>query len=118
MTQVDNTLEQARAGSRAVVPEQMDRPAPRAERPLRDHVICVHAMPPARTEPPFHLRRGMTTLRLVEVDQIGNARLSCDCLHDGPHEWPLAYQRITATEMDEDSDGSAAESVDEGDVFV
>lgn len=80
--------------------------------------MCSHAMKPARVEGPFQVRRGLATMRLVTVDQIGDTLLSCDCLHDGEHEWPDAYQRITSPEMPDAVSAPSADGVDEGEVGV
>lgn len=97
----------------------MDKPAPKAARQLRDHVICIYAMKPARSEGPFQIRRGLATIRLVKVDQDGDAQLSCDCLHDGPHAWPDAYQRVTGPAMStDDTRTSTVDGIDEGEVGV
>jgi hypothetical protein len=51
---------------------------------------------------PFNVRSNMTTLRHLAVDHFGGATLYCDCLHNGPHEWPPDLQRLeTAIELDQ-----------------
>lgn len=51
---------------------------------------------------PMQIRTGMTTIRHLQVDHFGEATLYCDCLHNGPHEWPPSMQRLeTAIELDQ-----------------
>lgn len=51
---------------------------------------------------PMRIRTDMTTLRHLQVDHFGEATLYCDCLHNGPHEWPLSMQILqTAIELDQ-----------------
>lgn len=108
-----------RQEARKVVPEQMDKPAPKAVRPLRDHVLCTHAMKPAHNDGPFHMRPGLATIRPVPVDHIGDTILSCDCLHEGPHAWPDAYHQVTTSDLPgTDPASPSADSVDESEVGV
>lgn len=50
----------------------------------------------------MQIRTNMTTLRHLQVDHFGEATLYCDCLHNGPHEWPPSMQSLhTAIELDQ-----------------
>lgn len=67
-------------------------------------VYCVHHLAILPEEEPVHTRTNaeMTTLRHLAVDHFGEATLFCDCLHNGPHEWPPSMQKIeTAIELDQ-----------------
>lgn len=58
-------------------------------------------------------------LRPRQVDRIGAARLLCDSLHEGPHIWPEAFQRIRASDIeDEDDPASSDDRIQEGEVLV
>jgi hypothetical protein len=100
-----------------VTPEKMDAPSPRAQRHLRDHILCTHSLVPHQEEPPFHPRRGMVTIRPKVVDQRGDARLLCDGLHEGPHSWPEAYQAIEAGSFAL-GDDLHDDGIDQGDVLL
>jgi hypothetical protein len=74
--------------------EDMLEPPARSLPTETDAVMCIASHVSFQEEPPFQVRRGMTTIRPQLVDRFGAARLYCDCLHDGPHEWPHAYLSI------------------------
>ena len=105
-------------------PEQVTHPAPDSEPPLfakspttdapvirpadiapptvRSEEYCIHHMASFRENDPMQTRSNMTTLRHLRVDRLGEATLFCDCLHNGPHEWPPSMQRLeTAIELDQ-----------------
>lgn len=82
----------------------MDAPAPRQESSTRDILLCDDSLVVFQEQPPFMPRRGGTMLRPRMVGQIGQARLYCDCLHDGPHTWPAAYQVIRASNEESHAD--------------
>lgn len=68
----------------------------------RYDVYCVHHMASEVEEPPIHTRMNMATLRHLAVDHFGGAKLYCDCIHNGPHEWPPSLQKLeTAVELDQ-----------------
>lgn len=99
------------ANAAGVHDEPMERPKRRPEPTMPENVMCLHAMPPYQEAPPLQARRGMTTIRPRQVDRIGAARLMCDGLHDGDHEWPPAFQRLSLG-------ASPGDSVDEGEIVV
>jgi len=76
----------------------------------RERAICVAAISVFAETFPVQHRRGMTTVRLRQVAEIGAATLLCDCLHEGPHEWPPALQPIVMAP-------SAGNGVEEGEVL-
>lgn len=68
----------------------------------RIDVYCVHHLALMPDHEPINFRTNMTTLRHLAVDHFGEATLFCDCLHNGPHEWPPSLQRLeTAMELDQ-----------------
>lgn len=78
------------------------RPANLAPPTERTEEYCVHHMASFTECEPVQIRSNMTTLRHLRVDHFGEATLYCDCLHDGPHEWPPAMQTLqTAIELDQ-----------------
>lgn len=76
---------------------------PNIEAPTdRYDVYCVHHMASQVEAEPIHVRTNMTTLRHLAVDHFGAATLYCDCLHNGPHEWPPSLHPLeTAVELDQ-----------------
>lgn len=84
-------------------PEQpLVRPDEIAAPTDRYDVYCVHHMASRVEAEPIHTRINMTTLRHLAVDHFGEATLYCDCLHNGPHEWPPSLQKLeTAVELDQ-----------------
>lgn len=81
-----------------VRPDDIAAPAEKLE------VYCVHHYAVLPDIEPIHTRTNaeMTTLRHLRVDTFGEATLYCDCLHNGPHEWPPSLQKIeTAIELDQ-----------------
>lgn len=75
--------------------------------------MCVLSLVPHQQCPPFHTRRGLATVRPRQVDTYGAARLFCDCVHEGPHRWPHAYEPLVAAS---DDDSLPRDSVDKGEV--
>lgn len=74
---------------RSPVPPSEKRPHGR-EPGGPETALCVHSYTPGQSHPPFHVRRGLATVRPRKVDMRSNATLMCDGLHNGPHEWPPA----------------------------
>lgn len=65
-------------------------------------LYCVLHSASKVEEEPVVFRNRMTTLRHLAVDRFGEATLFCDCLHNGPHEWPPSLQKLeTAIELDQ-----------------
>lgn len=78
------------------------RPADIAPPTVRSEEYCIHHMASFTENEPMEMRSGMTTLRHLQVDHFGEATLYCDCLHNGPHEWPPSMQTLhTAIELDQ-----------------
>lgn len=78
------------------------RPAEIAPPTVRTEEYCVHHMASFTDCEPMEERRYMTTIRHLQVDHFGEATLYCDCLHNGPHEWPPSMQKLeTAIELDQ-----------------
>ncbi|MCA9832509.1 MAG: hypothetical protein KC435_01045 [Thermomicrobiales bacterium] len=74
-------------------------------------VYCVLHSASAVEREPVVSRNGMTTLRHLAVDHFGEATLFCDCLHNGPHEWPPSLQKLeTAIELDQFLHASTSEA--------
>lgn len=81
---------------RFVRPEDIVAPTERVE------VYCTRHMALVPEHEPMHIRTKMTSLRHLPVDHFGSATLFCDCLHNGPHEWPPTMQKLeTAIELDQ-----------------
>lgn len=82
--------------------EKFVRPPEIAPPEVRSEEYCVHHMA-SRTEcEPMQIRTEMTKIRHLQVDHFGEATLYCDCLHNGPHEWPPSMQILeTAIELDQ-----------------
>lgn len=76
--------------------------------------MCAKALASFQEHPPFHNRRGLATIRPRQVDSFGAARLFCDGLHDGSHQWPHVYDQLIPP-MEDDS--LPDDSVDEGEVL-
>ncbi|MCO5225592.1 MAG: hypothetical protein M9953_09655 [Thermomicrobiales bacterium] len=83
-------------------PPQEVRP-PELEPPTeRFDVYCVFHAASEIEEEPVQTRTGMATLRHLAVDRFGGATLYCDCMHNGPHQWPPSMQKLeTAIELDQ-----------------
>lgn len=65
-------------------------------------VYCMHHLAVLPDQEPINTRTNMTTIRHLAVDHFGEATLFCDCLHNGPHEWPPTLQKLeTAIELDQ-----------------
>lgn len=79
----------------------MERPADRVEPADREDVMCELSFTSLQEHPPFHHRRGLATVGRRQVDTYGAARLFCDCLHEGPHRWPHAYEPLVPESDDE-----------------
>lgn len=78
------------------------RPADIASPTVRSEEYCIHHMASFSDGEPLETRANMTTLRHLRVDHFGQATLFCDCLHNGPHEWPPSMQVLeTAIELDQ-----------------
>lgn len=87
------------------------RPASIAPPAIRTEEYCVHHMASQTEREPMQLRENMTTIRHLRVDRFGEATLFCDCLHNGPHEWPPSMQRLeTAIELDQFLTDSTSEA--------
>lgn len=72
---------------------------------------CIHHMASFIEQEPMQVRSNMTTLRHLQVDHLGEATLYCDCLHNGPHEWPPSMQTLhTAIELDQSLTDSTSEA--------
>ena len=81
-----------------VRPDNIAAPAERMEVYCTHHLAILPELEPVNTRP----NSEMTTLRHLAVDHFGEATLYCDCLHNGPHEWPPSLQKIeTAIELDQ-----------------
>lgn len=78
------------------------RPAEMAPPTVPSEEYCIHHMSSTIECGPMQSRSDMTTIRHLRVDQFGAAILYCDCLHNGPHEWPPSMQPLhTAIELDQ-----------------
>lgn len=78
------------------------RPTDIAPPTVRTEEYCIHHMASFSDGEPMETRTNMTTLRHLRVDHFGAATLFCDCLHNGPHEWPPSMQKLeTAIELDQ-----------------
>lgn len=78
------------------------RPADIAPPTIRSEEYCIHHTATFSEGEPMQIRTNMTTLRHLQVDHFGEATLFCDCLHNGPHEWPPSMQKLeTAIELDQ-----------------
>lgn len=86
------------------------RPLPRRLPAVPQQDMCVASLTTFPETFPFYQRRDLATVRLQQVEQIGQAKLYCDCLHEGFHEWPPALQPITIASPDD--------RVDKGDELV
>lgn len=87
------------------------RPPDAAAPTDRIEVYCVYRLALLPEQEQFNVRTNMTTLRHLAVDHFGEATLFCDCLHNGPHEWPPSLQRLeTATELDQFLTDSTSEA--------
>lgn len=87
------------------------RPADIAPPSVRSEEYCVHHTASFAEHGPMQQRSGMATLRHLQVDHFGEATLYCDCLHNGPHEWPPSIQRLhTAVELDQFLNASTNEA--------
>lgn len=94
--------EPAPAPAAPVAEKPFERPADIAPPTVRSEEYCVHHMASFRESEPMQIRSNMTTLRHLAVDHFGEATLYCDCLHNGPHEWPPSMQRLhSAIELDQ-----------------
>lgn len=77
-------------------PPEIEPPAERVD------IYCVFHAASYVEEEPVQTRSGMATLRHLAVDHFGGATLYCDCLHNGPHQWPPSMQKLeTAIELDQ-----------------
>lgn len=87
----------------AVTPTKPDvRPPDIAPPTVRSEEYCLHHMANFTECEPMQTRTGMTTVRHLQVAHFGEATLFCDCLHNGPHEWPQSLQHLeTAIELDQ-----------------
>lgn len=93
---------EAESASPVVKVEKFVRPPDIAPPTVRSEEYCVHHMASHIEHGPMEIRTGMTKLRHLQVDHFGEATLYCDCLHHGPHEWPLSMQVLqTAIELDQ-----------------
>ncbi len=78
------------------------RPDEIAAPTVRSEEYCVQHMANFTECAPMQVRSPMPTIRHLQVDPFGEATLYCDCLHNGPHEWPPSMQRLeTAIELDQ-----------------
>lgn len=78
------------------------RPGNIAAPTVRSEEYCIHHMANFTDCEPMQVRTHMTTVRHLRVDHFGEATLFCDCLHNGPHEWPPSLQVLqTAIELDQ-----------------
>ena len=83
-------------------PAEEVRPDEIAAPTVRSEEYCVHHKANFTECEPMQVRSHMTTIRHLQVDHFGEATLFCDCLHNGPHEWPPSMQRLeTAIELDQ-----------------
>lgn len=83
-------------------PAAFVRPANMAAPTERMEIYCEHHTAVLPENEPMNIRTNMTTVRHLRVDQFGEATLFCDCLHNGPHEWPPTMQHLeTAIELDQ-----------------
>lgn len=93
---------EAPVAAAAVEPPQEVRPAEMAPPTERFDVYCVYHAASEVEEEPVQTRTGMATLRHLAVDRFGGATLYCDCMHNGPHQWPPSMQKLeTAIELDQ-----------------
>lgn len=95
---VEQTVVVAATPPRFVRPDDIAPPIEKAD------IYCMHHMALTLEVEPFHTRPNseMTTLRHLAVDHFGAATLFCDCLHNGPHEWPPLLQKVeSAIELDQ-----------------
>lgn len=77
-------------------PPEIQPPAERFD------VYCALHAASILEEEPVQTRTGMATLRHLAVDHFGGATLYCDCMHNGPHQWPPSMQKLeTAVELDQ-----------------
>lgn len=74
--------------------------------------MCVAAFASIQEYPPIHNRRALATIRPRQVDSIGAARLLCDCLHEGPHRWPHAFEPLIAPADEARSAGDGGDEVE------
>lgn len=78
------------------------RPADIPPPTIRTEEYCIHHLASHTECEPMQMRSNMTTIRHLQVDHFGEATLYCDCLHNGPHQWPPSMQRLeTAIELDQ-----------------
>lgn len=97
--------------SEPVRPAKFVRPANITPPTERSEEYCTHHMASFTEHPPMQTRTDMTTIRHLQVDHFGEATLYCDCLHNGPHEWPTSMQILeTAIELDQFINPSTSEA--------
>jgi hypothetical protein len=48
---------------------------------------------------------------------MGEARLFCDCLHEGFHEWPPSFQPIRIRKYEEEEVRSSGDGLDQGEIL-
>ncbi len=93
------------------VPARFERPDDIVAPTVPMEVYCTHHMAMLPEHEPMQVRTNMATLRHLPVDRFGAATLFCDCLHNGPHEWPPTMQRLeTAVELDQFINASSSET--------
>lgn len=88
----------------AATPARFVRPGDIAPPTEKVDIYCMHHMALTPEVEPFNTRPNseMTTLRHLAVDHFGAATLFCDCIHNGPHEWPPLLQKVeSAIELDQ-----------------
>lgn len=100
--QTEPTPKLAPAPPAPVIAAPVIRPDNIASPTVRSEEYCIRHMANFTECEPMQTRSGMTTVRHLRVDQFGEATLYCDCLHNGPHEWPPSTQILqTAIELDQ-----------------